>query len=168
MRLLITVFLILGAIRVHAENNDLTLEVGAYVEATFDRAAFYAAMGSKDLATINTQLQLLQKAAIKEKEAFTGALLMKKAGLVGGPAKKLKTFKEGHEKLEAALAKESNNAEFRFLRLMIQENAPKILNYDKDLATDSEFITKHFSELPPAVQKAVTDYSKRSKVLKAI
>jgi hypothetical protein len=91
---------------------------------------------------------------------------MKKAGLVGGPGKKLRTFKDGHKRLEAAIQKDSNNAEYRFLRVMVQENAPGILNYNKELQTDGEFVNKHFEKLPPVVQKAITDYSKRSKVLK--
>jgi hypothetical protein len=91
---------------------------------------------------------------------------MKKAGLVAGPKKKLDTFKSGHEKLESVLSKDTTNTELRFLRLIIQENAPKILKYRKEIEKDSENIRKNYKNLPPVVQQAIVNYSKTSKVLK--
>ena len=53
----------------------------------------------------------------------------------------------------------------RFLRLIIQENAPKIVHYKSELKNDSELIIKSFNKLAPVVQQAVRDYSKNSKFL---
>ena len=64
---------------------------------------------------------------------FTGALLMKKAGFNAPPAIKLHLFKSGHKMLEAAIRNNPENAEFRFLRLIIQEHAPGILGYKNDI-----------------------------------
>lgn len=130
-----------------------------------DRDSFYAAMRSDDLNAVNEQLDLLAKDSSKESKAFEGAMLMKKAGLVKGPFKKLKIFKKGHSLLEAALKLDSTNPEFRFLRLMIQENARKIVGYKSDLQTDSQIIQTDFSKMTPELQQVIREYSKSSKVL---
>ena len=91
---------------------------------------------------------------------------MRRAGIGGNPVSKLKLFKKGHTLLEAAIKQDPNNTEFRFLRLMIQENAPGILGYKVDEEKDSEFIRKSYKSLPEDLQKTIADYNKKSKVLK--
>ena len=132
----------------------------------FKKSHFYAVMAGKNEEEINQQLGLLQSAAPAERNAYEGALLMKKAGMATAPKKKLNLFKEGHKKLEAVLQKDSTNTEFRFLRLMIQEHAPGALGYKKDLERDNLYIRNNFKKLSPVVQDAVIDYSKTSKILK--
>ena len=141
----------------HAQENS----------SQFNRKDLYAAMASSNAGNVDNQLNLLKNTAIKEKPAYEGALTMKKAGLVKGASKKLKLFKEGYKKLEAAISKDKDNGEFRFLRLMIQEHAPGILNYKDDLDKDSAYIRQSFKKLPADVQQAITDYSKTSKVLRS-
>jgi hypothetical protein len=68
--------------------------------------------------------------------------------------------------LENAIISDNKNAELRFLRIMIQEHAPKILDYRKQIDGDNELIHSGYKNLPPVVQKAVVDYCKKSKVLK--
>lgn len=131
----------------------------------FDRSRFYAAFATEDTNTINQQLNIINNAAPEGKTAFEGALRMKKAGLLKGSSAKLKEFKTGREKLEDMITGQPQNAEFRFLRLMIQEKAPKILGYNKELKADHTHLIEHFSTMPQATQKAVINYSKASKVL---
>lgn len=131
----------------------------------FDRPAFYAAMASGKIENINEELTLLNSASINEKEAYEGALLMRKAGLVKTPAEKLKFFKKGRIKLETALLNDNTNGEYRFLRLSIQEHAPKIVRYRAELETDKQYVIKSFKNLSPVVQQAIIDYSKNSKIL---
>ena len=133
--------------------------------AAFDRTAFYDALSGNDITTIQNQLDIVGKSPYDGKEAFEGALMMKKASLIKGVSDKLKTFKLGREKLENMLDKYASNAEFRFLRLMIQEKAPKILGYDEQLKEDHKYVVEHFKTMPEAAQKAILDYSKSSKVL---
>lgn len=135
-------------------------------EGDFDKSSFYHAMRGNKEDAVNKQLALVKAGAIIEKTAYEGALLMKKAGIVSGAAKKLDLFKEGHKKLEAILQKDSSNAELRFLRLMIQEHAPGVLGYKKELHQDMLYIKNNFKKLQPVVQEAVIDYSKESKYLK--
>jgi hypothetical protein len=133
---------------------------------SFDKEAYYAVMASGNLDRINTTLNLLSSTSIPEKEAFQGALLMRKAGLLSIPAEKLKFFKSGRIKLESSLLKDSTNGEYRFLRLIIQEHAPKIVRYNMDLEKDSRYLRQIFKTLSPVVQQAIINYSKNSKILR--
>jgi hypothetical protein len=139
----------------------------AQEDDSFNKKDFYKAMAAKDGKLVDKQLAVLDKADFSEKPAFEGALVMKKAGIIKGAGKKLKMFKEGHKKLEAAIAKDKENGEYRFLRLMIQENAPGILGYKDDLDKDSAYIRQSFKKLPADVQQAISSYSKTSKVLRS-
>ena len=133
----------------------------------FDKAAFYTALSSESVEVINAQILLVKGSSIEEKSAYEGALLMKKAGVIKGTAKeKLNLFKAGHSKLESAIAKDNNNIEYRFLRLIIQEHAPKIVKYRSQIETDSQLVRTNFRNLPPFLQQVITDYSKSSKALK--
>lgn len=132
-----------------------------------DRSAFYAAISSTNEEVINTQMALIKSTSIPEKEAYEGALLMKKSGVVKAAAKeKLSLFKAGRTKLESAIAKDNNNIEYHFLRLIIQENAPKIVKYRNEIEQDSQLIRTHFKNLPQNLQTAISDYNKSSKALK--
>ena len=137
-------------------------------QRAFDRSAFYAAMASSKLEVVDDQLAVIKGMTGVEKEAYEGALLMKKSGLVTKAKEKLSLFKSGRAKLENSIARDKDNTEFRFLRLIIQEHAPKIVNYRDELEKDSKQIKTNFKSLPEIVQQAIMDYSKKSTVLKAI
>ncbi|MBK8608386.1 MAG: hypothetical protein IPL84_00015 [Chitinophagaceae bacterium] len=113
-------------------------------QAGFDKSAFYQAMAANDIVLVNAQLGVLKLAVISEKEAYEGALLMKKAGLVSKAKEKLSLFKVGRAKLEASIKKNTGNIEFCFLRLIIQEHAPKAVNYRNDLDNDVSAIQSNF------------------------
>lgn len=135
-------------------------------ENSFTKKEFYSVMAGKSETAIDNQLRLLKTAVLSDKAAYEGALLMKKAGMAGGAKKKLGLFKEGHKKLESVLQKDSSNAEFRFLRLMIQEHAPGIVRYRGELEKDKLYIRNNYKKLQPVVQEAVQQYSKTSNILK--
>jgi hypothetical protein len=131
----------------------------------FDRAVFYEIMKSGGVKEINEELVLVDASSIKEQDAYKGALLMKKAGLVKKAKDKLKFFKSGRINFETAIRSDSNKVEYHFLRLTIQEHAPKVVKYSAQLESDRKFIIKFFKNLSPVAQHAVIDYSKTSKVL---
>jgi hypothetical protein len=139
---------------------------GKNVSFGFDKAAFYEAMASGNIAAVNTVLAGLKESSIPEKSAYEGALLMKKAGLLTKAKDKLSLFKSGRTKLEDAIRNDEGNVEYHFLRLVIQENAPKIVKYKSDLKNDTELVRTLFKKLAPVVQQAVKDYSKNSTFLK--
>lgn len=144
----------------------ITIGYGRNVYQNFDKAEFYTVIKSENLGDIDNELAKVSSASFKEKQAYEGALKMRKAGLLKKPADKLHTFKEGGRQLETAIDNDDTNAEYRFLRLIIQEHAPKILKYNKQLSTDKQFIIIHFKSLQPAVQQAVTEYAQSSKILR--
>ena len=131
-----------------------------------NKEAYYAAISSSNLEKINAQLDLLKSEVSSSKnEAYIGALLMKKAGIVFSPAEKLNLFKSGRNMLEQMIQKDKDNIEYRFLRVLIQENAPKFLKYQTDLDSDCTFIRNAFKNLPAPLQKIILDYNKHSKKL---
>jgi hypothetical protein len=131
----------------------------------FEKAVFYKVMASGDIDAINNEINILEEGTLTYKEGYTGALLMKKAGLVKKPKEKLQLFKSGRIKLGTALLADNENTEFHFLRLAIEEHAPKIVKYHTDIESDKLLIQKNFKSLSPAVQHAILDYCKNSKVL---
>ena len=133
---------------------------------TVNRVSFYKAMEESKKELVNAQLMELKTAPVEIRDAFTGAMLMKKSGFNAPPAIKVRLFKEGRKMLEAAIKQYPDNAEFHFLRLVIQEHAPGILGYKNDLQKDSEFIQKSYKSLPEELQQIMADYSKKSKFLK--
>ena len=99
------------------------------------------------------------------KMGYTGALLMKEADLVKRPKRKLDLFIAGRKLLETALLTDYENTEFHFLRLTVQEHAPRVVRYHSDIERDKSFIIANFKNLSPVVQKAILDYCRESKVL---
>ena len=141
------------------------LAVGAPLQQKFEKAEFYSTMKSGDMAAVDNEMAALDNAPAKEKDGYAGALLMKKAGLFKKPKDRLKFFKEGRIKLETALMSDNENTEFHFLRLAIEEHAPKIVKYHADIEKDKALVIKNFKNLSPAVQLEILDYCSNSKVL---
>jgi len=131
----------------------------------FDRSIFYKVMASGDTGAINSQIHIIAKSSLSNKEGYNGALLMKKAGLITKPKEKLRLFKSGMLKMETALLADSMNTEFHFLRLVIEEQAPKIVKYNTHIEKDKLFVQNNFKNVLPVVQHAILDYCKSSKVL---
>ena len=131
----------------------------------FDRVAFYNVLKSGSIEDIDKEILIIEASSIIEKEAYHGTLLMKKAGMVKKAKDKLAYFKKGRIKLDTELHENNTNAEYRFLRLIIQEHAPKVTKYHSQINEDAEYIKKNYKDLLPAVQQAVIDYSKTSTIL---
>jgi hypothetical protein len=132
----------------------------------FNKSEYYKVLAENSQKKIDAYLQIINTQVFTGKEAFEGALLMKKAGLIKVPARKLNLFKEGRKKLENAIKADADNTEFRFLRLVIQEQAPDIVNYRGHLQEDGELVKKNFNILPVVVKEAIINYSKKSKLLR--
>lgn len=132
---------------------------------TFNRNLYYKSFPDESLFSVDNTLKLIWDSSFREKEAYVGALLMKKAGIVGNPVDKLSLMKEGHKKLENAIALDKSNVEYRFLRLVIQEKAPSFLGYNDEIDEDSKLVREHLRSLPKEVQEAVMEYARVSKAL---
>jgi hypothetical protein len=140
----------------------------AHAQTGTGKQAFYSAIASGSTTAWNKQLEAVNTMSGNDKKAFQGALLMRKSGVQKTPGQKLSMFKQGHKLLEAAISHEAQNPEYRFLRLMIQENAPKIVGYNNNIADDARLVKASFKSLPETVQKAVLSYSQTSKALNGL
>ncbi|WP_302900142.1 hypothetical protein [Mucilaginibacter sp. BT774] len=142
----------------------VSVKVNAHPQK-FEKAELYEVMKSGSLDAINNELEIVRSAPEKERDGYEGALLMRKAGLLKKPKDRLSTFKQGRIKLETALLADPENAELHFLRLIIEEHAPKIVKYHSDIEKDRAQIIKDFKSLSAAVRHAILDYCEKSKVL---
>ncbi|MCC8425880.1 hypothetical protein [Mucilaginibacter sp. UR6-11] len=133
----------------------------------FDKAAFYMVMDRGNLDEVSSEIDVVSALSLADKDGYTGALLMRKAGLVKRPAEKLKLFKAGRIKFDTAISADKDNVEFHFLRFAIQEHAPKIVKYHADLEADKKIIIRAYKNLSPVVQHAIMDYTRNSKLLRA-
>ena len=143
--------------------NSFTNELVIKTYNTFDKKEYYAAFASNDVTIVNNELNVLKSNA--GLLAYEGALLMKKASLVGNPKDKLSLMKEGKNKLETTISKNPTIIEYYFLRYMIQDNAPSFLGYNSNLEADRKKIIAEYKNFDPILKDAIVNYSKTSKTL---
>lgn len=132
----------------------------------FAKQDLYTALTEQSLELVNKQLRLVTQLEKSDKIAFEGVLFMKKASMVVTPKEKLLLFKKGKQKLELAIKQDLKNVEYKFLRLIIQENAPPFLGYHSNIKNDSNEIQQNLEKLPLELQAIIKDYSLTSKALK--
>ncbi|WP_158847300.1 hypothetical protein [Algibacter sp. L1A34] len=75
-------------------------------------------------------------------QAYVISLEMKQAEYKVLPWQKLNTFSKGKTKLEQLIMNEPKNANLRYVRLVIQEQLPKMLNYNTDIENDKHFLSE--------------------------
>ena len=116
------------------------------------------------LSKVKTELlyKKLQKVTKKDNKvllAYKGAVTALIAKKQKGAKAKKEFFKQGVELLEYAVKSKPNNIEIRFIRLTVQQNAPKFLKYNKQIENDKKIIFKQLKVLKSAVlKKYITDY----------
>ena len=123
----------------------------------------YEALSGDSLETVENALSSLNTANTNSlNNAYSGALMMKKASFLKVPAKKVNIFKKGAKLLEAEIAAYPNNTEYRFLRLAVQENAPSILKYNKNIDEDKTVIINNFTQLNAELKRHIQDFASKS------
>lgn len=144
------------------------LSAGAAKDTGFDILAFYRALSRQSLELVDVQLKKLAKASLPQKEAYEGVALMTKSRLSPDKAQQVELFRNGRVKLENMIAKDPGNPEYRFLRILIQENVPVNFPYRSNLEEDGRFVIDNFARLPSSVKLVVRAYSKDSATLKSL
>ena len=139
--------------------------LSGFTSSSFIRAEFYEIYRIGDKELIEQYIDKIENN--QDLTAYTGALYLKLSGLQKGGSKKLNSFKKGKLLLDSAIEKEPNNTEWRFLRLVIQENVPPILKYSHQIEEDKAIIVHGFPSCDIQLQKIIKEYTKKSKVLKA-
>lgn len=127
---------------------------------------------SQDLMRIRTQYPKAQKSeeltieldkALDQVSSNSDPVLIAYKGavktLMADFAKKVKDkkdyFKQGVELLESSLNSEPQNIEIRYLRLSIQEHAPKFLKYHDNITEDKAIILINYSSISPKSLKTI-------------
>jgi len=109
--------------------------------------------------SLHKKLLSVSKEDNKTLLAFRGAVTTLKAKFAKGFRDKKNYFKEGAELLEYAVAAAPKNIEIRCLRLGVQENAPRIVGYKKNIKEDKQFIVDYYkSNTDTEVRKFVKGY----------
>ena len=92
-------------------------------------------------------------------QAYKGAVLTLKAKHSKTIKDKKTFFKEGVVLLESSIASNPKNIEIRFIRLSIQEYAPKIVRYNSNMEEDKLFIQQNYSTSKnEEVKKLIKNY----------
>lgn len=137
------------------------------IATSFSKGEFFKVIDSKDKLTISgLEKKLKELPQSDDQKAYLGTTMMKAAEFEKNLGEKLSKFKAGKSLLEEAINHSSTNVEYRFLRLIIQEHAPKILKYDTQLSADAEFIKLHLDKAPTEVKAAIKSYASVSANLK--
>lgn len=97
--------------------------------------------------------------------AYKGASSALQARYAGDRKAKKELFVSGAKEIEAAIAKEPKNIELRYIRLIIQENTPKILKYKSNLTEDKQMIMTNFDQQSKEVKEAIKRYATKKSTL---
>lgn len=142
----------------------LTLGFVSFTET--EKTAFYKTLSSSsEDVIVRYKKKLAANLTTYDAKAYYASLVMKEAKFALSPFTKLERFNKGKELLEAVINQNKNNAEYRFLRLMVQENAPSMLGYNDELQQDAQLITNNFNQLSDAVKTVILNYSRTSEAL---
>ena len=95
--------------------------------------------------------------------AYKGASTASKAKFACDRKTKKVLFTKGIQILEKALKADPNNAEIRLIRLSIQENTPKILNYKGNIQEDKQLILTTFDKQNKSLKEHLLTFINQSK-----
>ena len=109
--------------------------------ASHSRAMVHDSWASK--AKLEIAIDSLEKRNDALSLAYLGMCESMMASHVSWPGTKLDYFNEGKKKIESACLKNFWNAEIRYIRLMVQLNAPSFLGYNSNVETDFDFFCKY-------------------------
>lgn len=93
---------------------------------------------------------------------YKAASLTLKAKYEKGLLNKKSLFTQGAKLLEAVIKRDADNYEVRLLRMSIQENAPKITGYNKDIEEDKKFLIKHYDSQKQDLKEFTKGFVTRS------
>ena len=131
--------------------------------STFSKAEVFKAVSGKDASSLTKMISKLEDlSSSSDQQAYLGTLKMKRAEQLKTAKEKLAMFKEGRALLEKSITASPKNSEYRFLRLMIQENAPKVLKYNTNIKEDAKLVSSGYQSLASDVRNAVVSYAKQS------
>lgn len=100
-------------------------------------------------------------------KAYKGASIILKARFSSQVQEKKAYFSKGKEQLESALKSDPSAIEIRIIRLSIQENTPKILNYKANIQEDKQLVLTTFDKQNNELKKYIRGFVNQSKLFTA-
>ena len=142
---------------------NLLLTFLLFFASTFSKSDYFDAIAGNDQTTMSSMLSKVQKATVNtDQKAYLGAIKMRASAFKKSPKEKLASFKSGQKMLESVITANQKNVEYRFLRLIVQENAPKVLKYNAKIKEDAKLIKAGYQKVAPSVKQAIVSYAKKS------
>ncbi len=133
----------------------------------FSKTDCFAALAGHELDVMSSLIEAVERTSeTDDQRAYAGALKMKKSGLLKTPKDRLELFKNGRSLLESAISKNTANPEYRFLRLIIQEHAPKVVKYSNQISEDVKILWSAYESMPADVRQVFLKYAETSPSLK--
>lgn len=95
---------------------------------------------------------------------YSGALRMAKGKHAFDPISKMIHFGAGKDLLEEAIAQDPTNVELRFLRLTIQVNVPRFMNYSDDREADLAIVEGKLPDVKdPVIHERIERFIAKNK-----
>lgn len=95
--------------------------------------------------------------------AYKGAAIALKAKFAKHIKEKKSLFIEGTKLVDTAIKNDPSNAEIRMIRLSIQENSPRILNYKSNIDEDKNGILNSLNKQNQSLKEYLKNYIIQSK-----
>lgn len=128
------------------------------------RSQYPNAKDSEELTTeLDDALSGVSTSSSAELIAYKGAVKTLRAKFAKKIRDKKSNFKEGVEWIESVIKADPENIEIRYLRLSVQEHAPKFLKYHDNISEDKNYILKEHSSISDtSLQAVIQDFMMRS------
>lgn len=95
--------------------------------------------------------------------AYKGAALTLVARFKKSAKEKSKTFRAGAKLIEHAVERAPNDIEVRFVRLSVQQHAPRFLKYNEAVLSDKHYVVSQVKLMQPgALKNYISDYILKS------
>ena len=132
---------------------------------TISKAKFYKALASNDKIQIEELLSnLIKQKDTNLSQGYIATLKMSKSNFEKNIQIKISLFKEGATLLDQLILEYPKQIEFKFLRCIIQEKAPKILKYNTNIQSDKKQILSEFKNQSKSLQIHIINYAKNSDI----
>jgi hypothetical protein len=119
------------------------LLIAIQVKATDIRSDFHKGMFQEDRLEDISESNSYPNTSLVN--AYKGVCKTMLADYMYMPTSKLSYFNDGKADIEKAIGAQPKNPELRYLRLLVQLNAPFFLGYNDEIDTDINFFTQHLS-----------------------
>ncbi len=132
-----------------------------------DRDQFYTVFKSDSKDNISELIEHYENTDLSGSllNVYKGALLIKKSSYLNSVSERIEYFSHGKELIEKEIADFPENIEYRFIRLILQEQTPPILRYKSEIPEDKNTIMNSLNSIDEALKKRIINYSSNSNIL---